>query len=142
MGISFFLPMKPPTVTHQEQGITVRKGKPIVYDTPELKRTRSMLEAHLAKYRPDTPMDGPIGLMVKWCFPVTGTHRDGQWKVTRPDTDNLQKLLKDVMTKLGFWKDDAQVCQERVEKFWAEPPGIFIWVHDLEDAYGPNEYPS
>ena len=50
---------------------------------------------------------------------------------TKPDTDNLQKLLKDVMTDLGFWKDDALVASEIVEKFWAERPGIFIYVETL-----------
>ena len=34
-----------------------------------------------------------------------------QREVTKPDTDNLQKLLKDCMTKCGFWKDDAQVVR-------------------------------
>lgn len=27
--------------------------------------------------------------------------KDGEYKTTRPDTENLQKLLKDVMTGLG-----------------------------------------
>ncbi len=54
---------------------------------------------------------------------VTGTGNTGSQK---PDTDNLQKLLKDVMTAVGFWQDDAQVASEIVEKFWAEIPGIYI----------------
>lgn len=33
--ISFFIPMLPPTVTHQEKKISVRNGKPIVYEPPE-----------------------------------------------------------------------------------------------------------
>ena len=46
-------------------------------------------------------------------------------------TDNLEKMLKDVMTELRWWKDDAQVASEIVEKFWAEQPGIFISVELL-----------
>lgn len=69
-------------------------------------------------------------LAVKWCFP-RGTHKNGEYRTTKPDTDNLQKLLKDVMTDLGFWKDDALVASEIVEKFWAERPGIFIYVENL-----------
>ena len=41
------------------------------------------------------------------------------------------KLLKDVMTDLGFWKDDAQVASEITEKFWSDVPGIFIKVENL-----------
>ena len=55
--------------------------------------------------------------------------------MTRPDTDNLQKLLKDCMTRTGFWRDDAQVCREDVTKRWSrEKPGIRIRVVSLNDA--------
>lgn len=50
---------------------------------------------------------------------------------TKPDTDNLQKLLKDCMTKLGYWQDDAQVASEIVEKFWADTVGIYIKIEEL-----------
>ena len=48
-------------------------------------------------------------MVTKWCFPK-GKHSDGEYKATKPDTDNLQKMLKDVMTEVGFWKDDALVA--------------------------------
>lgn len=134
MKISFFLPMKPPTVTHQEKQIHVVNGKPVHYEPPKLKAARSKLEAHLSRYVPERQLRGPVRLLVKWCFPITGKHRDGQWKTTRPDTDNLQKLLKDCMTKLGYWKDDAQVVSEIVEKFWATNPGLYIMAQELEGS--------
>ena len=135
MQISFFLPMKPPTVTHQQKDLAVVKGKPVVYEPAELKAARSKLMAHLGQHAPLVPLQGAIRLGVKWCFPITGKHEDGQWKTTKPDTDNLQKMLKDCMTDLGYWKDDAQVASEIVEKFWAKVPGIYINVQGLEDAY-------
>lgn len=46
----------------------------------------------------------------------------------KPDTDNLEKALKDEMTRLHFWHDDAQVCSEIVEKFWSAPCGVFVRV--------------
>ena len=64
------------------------------------------------------------------CFP-RGRHLDGEYKITKPDTDNLQKLLKDCMTSVKFWSDDAQVASEVVEKFWADIPGIYIRVTEL-----------
>lgn len=69
-------------------------------------------------------------MVVKWCFPC-GDHRDGEYRITKPDTDNLQKMLKDVMTDLHFWKDDAQVASEICEKFWAERPGIYIRIENI-----------
>lgn len=132
MQISFFLPMKPPTVTHQEKDIAVVKGKPVVYEPAELKAVRSKLMANLGQYAPLVPLQGAVRLLVKWCFPITGKHEDGEWKTTKPDTDNLQKLLKDCMTDLGYWKDDAQVASEIVEKFWAKVPGIYVFAEGLE----------
>lgn len=129
--LQFFLPMIPPTQTHQEKQVTVQKGKPVFYDPEELKAARIKLRDYLAKHRPDAPMDCGVRLIVKWCFP-RGERPDGSYRITKPDTDNLQKMLKDVMTDLGFWVDDARVASEIVEKFWTEIPGIFIRVEELE----------
>jgi Holliday junction resolvase RusA-like endonuclease len=58
-------------------------------------------------------------------------------KDTMPDTDNLQKGLKDCMTKVGFWKDDAQVAVEHVSKWWTSgETGILITVEELEEPDG------
>lgn len=132
MRTEFFLPMIPPTATHQEKQIAVVKGKPVLYDPAEVKAARSKLTAHLAGHQPSRRLRGPVQLIVKWCFPLQGDHRDGEYKTSKPDTDNLIKLLKDCMTKVGFWKDDAQVASEINEKFWAKVPGIYIRAMELE----------
>lgn len=128
MKTEFFMPMLPPTVTHQEQKTVVRNSKPYRYDPPELKAARAKLTAHLAKHIPVDKYIGAVRLITKWCFPITGSHEDGEYKTTKPDTDNLQKLLKDCMTEVGFWTDDALVASEITEKFWAEQPGIYISI--------------
>jgi Holliday junction resolvase RusA-like endonuclease len=102
----------------------------VFYDPPELKAARSKLTGYLAQHKPEKSFDGGVRLVVKWCFP-RGKHKNGEYRITKPDTDNLQKLLKDCMTACGFWKDDAQVASEIVEKFWAEIPGIYVRVESL-----------
>ena len=131
MKIEFFMAMDPPTCTHQEKQVRVVNGKPVFYEPSELKRARQKLIGHLAKYRPPEQMQGPLELVVIWCFP-RGKHRDGEYRTSRPDTDNLQKMLKDCMTVTNFWQDDAQVAREIAEKFWAEIPGIYIRVTELK----------
>lgn len=127
MGLEFFLPMNPPTVTHQEKQVRVVNGKPRFYEPQELKNARAILYDHLCHWKPTEPFSGDVRLVCKWLFP-RGRHSDGEYRITKPDTDNLQKLIKDCMTQAGFWKDDAQVCSEIVEKFWAEHPGIYVKV--------------
>lgn len=131
MATEFFMPMEPPTCTHQEKRVHVGKDKkPVFYEPQELRNARAKLEAHLARHKPDERYGGAVELVATWCFP-RGKHKDGEYRTSRPDTDNLQKLLKDCMTRVGFWKDDAQVCREITEKFWAEIPGIYIRVTKL-----------
>ena len=125
--------MIPPTATAQEHKVTVRNGHPAFYDTPEIADAKSKLMADLAKYRPQKPYSVGVMLVVKWLFPK-GRHKNGEYRITKPDTDNLQKLLKDCMTKCGYWKDDALVASEHVEKFWAEVPGIYVKIEELEDT--------
>ena len=131
-NLQFFIPMIPPTVTFQDKELAVRNGKPVIFDSPQLYAVKAKLRGHLAKYVPEAPVLGPIRVLVKWCYPPTGKHQAGEWKTTKPDTDNLQKALLDCMTKLGFWKDDAQVCSQIVEKFWSDVPGIFVYITSLE----------
>ena len=129
MATEFFMSMEPPTCTYQEKKVAVIK-EPVFYDPPEVNAARLKLTGDLAKYKPAVRYECGVRLMVKWCF-SRGRHRDGEYRITRPDTDNLQKLLKDCMTAAGFWKDDALVASEIVEKFWAEIPGIYIRIEEL-----------
>jgi Holliday junction resolvase RusA-like endonuclease len=137
MKLEFFMPMQPPTVTKQEQDVTIvksKKGKliPHFFDPPELKTARVKLRDHLAGHIPENKYTGPVRLITKWLFPITGKHHDGEYKTTRPDTGNLQKMLCDVMTDLGYWTDDALIVSEITEKFWAENPGIYICIEELK----------
>ena len=122
--------MEPPTVTHQEHKVTIVNGKPVFYDPPELIAAKEKLIGNLYKYRIMEPYRTGVRLITKWCFPKK-EHKDGEYRITKPDTDNLQKMLKDCMTLVGFWKDDALVASEITEKFWAKTPGIYIRIEEL-----------
>lgn len=132
--MNFFIATNPPTMTQQEHRIGKRKdGTTYIYENRELRLVRNEFKVKLSKFKPEAPLEGPLRLIVKWCFPYFGKqHYDGEYKTTRPDTDNLNKMLKDVMTWCGFWKDDAQVASEIIEKFWSLRPGIYIQIDALE----------
>lgn len=127
--MNFFIAMDPPTATAQMKQVRVVNGKPIFFDPPKVKDAKNKLIAYLGKFKPDEPIDTAVALTVIWLFPKGKNHENGEWRITKPDTDNLQKMLKDCMTKVGFWKDDALVVREVVEKRWSdEPCGIYIEV--------------
>ena len=129
MRTEFFMPMKPPTCTHQEKQVNWKTKT--FYEPAELKAVRSKLMAHLGQHVPETKYTTAVRLVTKWCFPITGKHQDGEYKTTKPDTDNLQKMLKDCMTDVGFWTDDALVASEIIEKFYAARPGIYIAIEEV-----------
>ena len=132
--MNFFIAITPPTATAQERKVRIVKNRPIFYDPPAVKEAKDKLSAYLSVNRPSQPLEGPLSLRVMWLFPRGKSHKNGQWRSTRPDTDNLQKLLKDCMTKCRFWNDDAQVAREIIEKRWSdEPCGIYIEIDRLED---------
>ena len=132
--MNFFIAMHPPTATAQERKVKVVNGKPIFYDPPAVKSAKELLSAYLAQHRPPQPMIGGLSLRVLWLFP-RGAHPHGAWRTTKPDTDNLQNMLKDCMTRVGFWEDDAQVAREIIEKRWSdEPCGIYIEIEPLTEV--------
>ena len=130
--MEFFIDMIPPTVTAQTRRVTFQGGKPHFYQSKALKEAKALFCGELMLHRPDQPLQGAVRLHVTWFFP-SKTHKEGEWRITRPDTDNLQKLLKDCMTAAGYWQDDAQVCIEIVTKRWTRvKPGIRISIQKLE----------
>lgn len=131
MTIEIFIPMIPPTVTHQEKQVRVGRGKPVFYEPAKLKAVRQLFTDHLARYTPPKPMTGPVNLEVVWQFPADKRHPAESPRVTKPDTDNLQKLLKDCMTAARWWKDDAQVFCEKVMKVYMDKPGIYIKAEEI-----------
>lgn len=137
--VQFFMPIKIPTVTAQERrvlpGKVCKDGKhtrPLFIDTPELANARGLYIAHLAQHKPENKLTGPLALRIVWCFKSTKSNPRGSWKMTKPDTDNLIKLFKDCMTKVGFWNDDAQVAWELQEKRYDDIEGIFVQINRLQ----------
>ncbi len=131
--MKFFLKMNPPTVTAQEHKVKIVHGRPMFYDPMNVKEARALITSHLMLHRPSSPIEGPIELNALWLFPKGKSHKHNEWRTSRPDTDNLQKLLKDCMTRTGFWKDDSQVVRETSSKKWSdEPCGIEIEILSLD----------
>ena len=122
-----------PTATHQTKKVRFCGGKPVFYEPERLASARAYFMAKLAEHRPEKDAGGAIYLQVVWRFKRPKKCRpDEHWKTTRPDTDNLMKLLKDCMTDSGFWKDDSQVCREEALKVYGDEPKVEITVRRLD----------
>lgn len=78
-------------------------------------------------YRPEKPYKQPLRVDMVFYFSRPKSHyrsgknahllKDGapEYHITRPDSDNLAKLVKDALNKV-FWKDDSLVCDLNIKK--------------------------
>lgn len=133
----FFMAMeKPPTATKQERKVRIVRDRdtgderPAFYPSREWSAAEDTLRAHLEPHRPSERMTGPVMLSVVWCFPANGCADGAPW-LDKPDTDNLEKGLKDIMTDLGWWEDDAQVFDSHTTKIHSRVTGIRIDIEEV-----------
>lgn len=82
------------------------------------------LSANFSGVVGDKPLTGPIRLDIDFFFKRPKSfsrHKDPDGYVhytKKPDRDNLEKPIMDVLTDIGMWVDDSQVCDGRVRKFY------------------------
>ena len=132
-----------PRATAQMKGETIKYKKingkivPYIdhYRKPSVQMLRNLLTYKMKRYKPDKPSEKPIRLTVILYFDVKSPKKLwGTYKTTKPDCDNYVKEIKDVMTDLGFWKDDNQVVDLHIIKYYAEKGTIFIRLEEIEDG--------
>ena len=125
----------PPTKTAQQKGVSTRGGFVRFYEKADVTEAKMSLARKIAPYRPKEPLKGPVYIKIEWRFELKRCKRRA-WKVTRPDLDNLEKGLLDVLTDLHFWVDDAQVCMKSTCKKEV-PPGegkLMITIGEVENG--------
>ena len=90
--------------------------------------------ALLAPHTPREPLAGPLAVGLSYVLPLPKRGRaPGPHHVT-PDVDNLSKLTLDVLSRLRWWNDDAQVAELHATKRWGangENPGVVVEVWSL-----------
>jgi len=134
--IHFHLPIVPSKVTSQTKRLVMVGGKPMFFAKKDHQSAENDLLLLCSAHVPFYPIIGPVILTVKFVFPwkKNETKRNIARVIipnsTRPDCDNLVKLVGDVLTKLQFYKDDGQVFDLRVSKYWGEKVGITVTIEE------------
>lgn len=90
------------------------------FKSARLQATEDFYIQEIGMYAPTHPIQGAISLSVDFDYYTPTKKKRGTWKTSRPDVDNVVKLLIDCMTKLGFWEDDSQIARLRVSKRYSE----------------------
>lgn len=89
------------------------------------------------------PMSGPLQLKITavYLWPKSTTKArfaavDGAWKTTKPDCDNITKIVKDALNKIAY-ADDAQVSFSSCWKILGPKAGLIVEVLNLEGTPAP-----
>lgn len=79
-------------------------------------------------------IEGAVRLDVLFSFihPKSGKNRKAQFKISKPDLDNLEKAVMDGLTDSGIWIDDAQVVEKHSAKIYGETQGTCITIRGIE----------
>lgn len=142
--IDFFMEFEPPEITSQQKGVRIVvpnnpavKAFPSFFTKPEVVKAEKAIAAHLSPFKPKHAFTGPLRLVTEWTWewnksePKKNRVDGWKWRETKPDFDNISKLLCDQMTVLGFWHDDSQIVDARVTKRFGDRPGIRITLEAL-----------
>ena len=100
-----------------------------VYDPGTADDWKATVQLALRGKTPTMSEPGPCRVVMTFYFPRPKSHFTKKGKrpdapvfhTSKPDTDNLQKAVLDVLTNLAVWCDDSQVACIQVQKLYAGP---------------------
>jgi Holliday junction resolvase RusA-like endonuclease len=132
---------EPSRATHQGalRVIRTKSGRTFVgkYASSKAKRWASVLAGEFARYKPEKPLEGPLHVEIIWVFgyPKSTPKKhlgEVRWKTTRPDLDNMEKTVLDVLTEQGFMHDDSQIALKATRKLHGPNPAIIVGIAQLD----------
>lgn len=132
-AVELFCPMRVPTATHNGLlAVSDRRGKARLVKSQALREAEAAWESHLARFAPPRPLSGPLMADVRFCWAADARHPAGTPKETKPDLDNVEKAFWDALQRLRYFVGDQQVALKTVAKLYAEAPGVYVRLEEME----------
>lgn len=144
-SLTIVIPGVPVAWARTARGFGARKGGSYSSFTPERQRSwKAVAQAHMAAARVGRGLfDGPLSLSILAVWPRPKSLRRSLgagrlWRTSRPDADNVGKLVADAAIGV-LYADDSVVVRLEVEKFVAaagEAPRVEVVVRELVSPSG------
>lgn len=136
MSLELFLPVDPADLpTAQQKGAMYRNGHIVFYEKSKVKTARKrVVDLLLELSNGSTVEHNAYSVTIVYVYrPASIRKKDfGQPKITRPDVDNLTKLILDSISDSHIaWNDDGQVSTLILRKRYAhadEEPFVYILI--------------
>jgi Holliday junction resolvase RusA-like endonuclease len=112
-----------------------------MYDPKKSRDFKEYVKLAASEHRPEKLFEGPISLVIKVYKPTLKSFSKkkkaaaeaGQLRPTsKPDVDNYAKSIKDALKNV-IWKDDSQVVDLHISKWYSETPRVEITIVPLEE---------
>lgn len=111
-----------------------------MYDPKKSRDYKQYIRLVASEHKPDKLFGGPLSMKVAIYKPTLKSFskkkRESAEKgeirpITKPDVDNYIKSVFDGLNQV-IWKDDSQVVDLHVSKFYSENPRIEVEIRELE----------
>jgi Holliday junction resolvase RusA-like endonuclease len=118
---------------------TTINGHVRMYDPKKSNDFKKYVKLVASQYRPEELITGPIAMKVSIYKPSLKSfskkkkieaEKGDLRPITKPDVDNYVKGIKDAL-KSVIWKDDSQVVDLYISKWYSEKPRIEIEISEL-----------
>ena len=107
-------------ITFEVYGLPIPKGRPrfarrgkfmVAYTDGKTKNAEDDFKLQSLKYKPEFPSQSPLRLHLEFYMvkPKSKPKKITEW-TTKPDIDNLQKLVMDSLNGI-YWLDDSQIVE-------------------------------
>lgn len=141
------LSVVPSRATHQAALRVIRKKNGAVFIGKYAKSGAKVWSSHMAKliepYKPEQAISTPVKVDIAWVFPYPKNAPRGYpgliYREKRPDLDNMEKGLLDLLVEQEFIMDDSLVVAKHTAKFDGREPMILIRITPLDIA-GASDY--
>ncbi|WP_025727740.1 RusA family crossover junction endodeoxyribonuclease [Heyndrickxia ginsengihumi] len=110
------------------------------YDPAKSRDFKKYVRLVASQYAPSQLLEGPLKMEVVVYKPSlksfskkkkAAAERGELRPVTKPDVDNYVKGIKDACNQV-IWKDDSQVVDLHVSKFYSEKPRVEVKIWPIE----------
>lgn len=109
-----------------------RTGRAFAYTPKSTQEAEARIRAAWIKEYGTQPLDGALRMTVMFSMPIPKSRRDikpGDMHTSRPDLDNLLKLVQDALNGIAY-KDDSQLWSVTAHKSYDKEPETWVYISD------------
>lgn len=121
---------------------TTVNGRVRMYDPKKSSEFKQYIGFVASQHAPRKLLEGPLRVTLAIYRPTLKSFSRRKTEqaekglirpITKPDIDNYIKSISDALNKV-IWKDDSQIVDLQVSKYYSEKPRIEVEIEEIDDG--------